>query len=204
MDNKSFTCAVFIDLAKAFDTVDHNILLKKLYIYGVRGCVCDCISDRTQTTSIDDYISDKHVIEYGVPQGSVLGPLLFLLYINDINKCSKVLKFHLFADDTNVSYSNRNVKDLERVLNNEQTKLKDWFIANKLTNRECSLFMVWREGSVFYTAMLSILHTIYTRLTHNLRSLSQVRALDQNQSHHFTLCMDNNTTVHYSSVQHMA
>ena len=90
------------------------------------------LAGRTQTTSIDDYISAKHVIECRIPQGSVLGPLLFFLYINDSYKCSKVLKFPLFADDTNILYSNRNVKDLERVLNNEITKLRDWFIANKL------------------------------------------------------------------------
>jgi len=137
LDNKTFTCAIFIDLAKAFDTVDHRILLKKLYIYGIRGCAHDWfrsyLSGRTQTISIGDNISEKKEITYGVPQGSVLGPLLFLLYINDIYKCSNVLKFHLFADDTNILYSNKNLKNLEIVINNELLKLQDWFIANKLT-----------------------------------------------------------------------
>ena len=111
MDNKINTCAVFIDLAKAFDTVDHAILMEKLYTYGVRGCVYDWfksyLSERTQTTNVNNHISKKEVINYGVPQGSVLGPLLFLLYINDISTASQVLKFHLFADDTNILYSNK-------------------------------------------------------------------------------------------------
>ena len=108
MDHKLYTCAVFIDLAKAFDTVDHDILLKKLDVYGIRGCLHDWLksylSDRTQTTCINNYISKKATISYGVPQGSVLGPLLFLLYINDICMASKVIKFHLFADDTNIIF----------------------------------------------------------------------------------------------------
>ena len=118
MDNKIYTCAVFIDLAKAFDTVHHSILLKKLYIYGVRGCVYDWfnsyLSERTQTTSINNYISNKEGIKYDVPQGSILGPLLFLLFINDISAASKVLKFHLFADDTNILHSNECLKTLEK------------------------------------------------------------------------------------------
>ena len=88
MDHKINTYAVFIDLAKAFDTVDHAILLKNLDIYRIRGCLYDWLksylSDRTQTTCINNYLSKKATINYGVPQCYILGPLLFLLYINDI------------------------------------------------------------------------------------------------------------------------
>ena len=123
MDYKLFTCAVFVDLKKAFDTVDHQILLKKLDCYGIRGIVNEWFKsyllNRTQTTEINGFISTKDFNPLGVPQGSVLGPLLFLLYINDITKASTKLKFFLFADDTNLLYANRNLKTLESTVNTE-------------------------------------------------------------------------------------
>ena len=78
-------------------------------------------------------VSSREKISCGVPQGSVLGPLLFLIYMNDIHKCSEILLFILFADDTNVFYSDTNVKSLNQVLNNELIKVTEWLQANKLT-----------------------------------------------------------------------
>ena len=100
-------CGVFIDLKKALDTVDHNILLDKLNHYGFREIVKDWFSsylnNRMQSTQIGPYISNKaNVISCGIPQVSVLGPLRFLLYVNDIHQCLNNLKFYLFADDTNI------------------------------------------------------------------------------------------------------
>ena len=112
IDNKFFSCGIFIDLKKAFDTVDHDILLYKLKYYGIRGVVNDWFSsylkNRLQTTLVGNCVSDKKETLCGVPQGSVLGPFLFLIYINNICESSRVFKFFLFADDTNLLYTNKN------------------------------------------------------------------------------------------------
>ena len=127
MDNKLFSCGIFIDLKKAFDTVDHSILLNKLNHYGVQGIVNDWFSSYlsvfkcTQTTEINSFISDEEIVPCGVPQGSVLGPLLFLIFINDIPNSSQKLIFflHVFADDTNMLYAERHLKSLKESVNKE-------------------------------------------------------------------------------------
>lgn len=97
MNKHPFTSGVFIDLKKAFDTVDHSVLLSKLNHYGILGIFNDWfssyLSGRTQTTEVNSSKSRKQIVPYGVPQGSVLGPLLFLIYINDIFNSSN--KFDL-------------------------------------------------------------------------------------------------------------
>ena len=108
IDSGKFGCGIFIDLRKAFDTVNHEILLTKLEHYGIRGNMLhwfkSYLSNRKQYVSINGKSSLPLDISCGVPQGSILGPLLFLLYINDIPNTSDVLNFYLFADDTNIYY----------------------------------------------------------------------------------------------------
>ena len=106
IDSKKVTIGVFVDLAKAFDTIDHDILLKKMLHYGIRGVALryfrSYLENRKQFVSIDGLKSDLSTIVCGVPQGSILGPILFLLYINDLNSVSKILKTIMFADNTNL------------------------------------------------------------------------------------------------------
>ena len=152
MDKKMFTCGVFIDFKKAFDTVNHTILLDKLHHYSIRGIVHEWfllyVANRTQTRHIDnDHISSKKNSPTAVPQGSVLGSLLFLIYINDIYLCSNKLGFYRFADDTNLLYADKDLKSLESIVNTELTNVCDWLNANKLTiNAKKSNFVVLRPG----------------------------------------------------------
>ena len=151
MGKRLFSCGVFIDLKKAFDTVDHKILLHKLDHYGFRGVISKWFSSylegRTQTTQIGSFISKRKNISCGVPQGSVLGPLLFLIYVNDIQESSDKLKFFLFADDTNAVYADKNLKSLESTVNQELCKLFDWLTANKLTlNIKKTNFVIFRPA----------------------------------------------------------
>ena len=103
------TCGLFLDFSKAFDTVNHDILLSKLHYYGVRGTPLnwfkDYLHNRTQFVKIGNTKSSYEAIVCGIPQGSTLGQLLFLLYINDLRNCSKKLSFRIFADDTNIFYT---------------------------------------------------------------------------------------------------
>ena len=150
LDNRKFGCGIFIDLQKAFDTVNHNILLMKLEHYGIRGTALNWfksyLSGRKQYVSVNGSNSSDLSVTCGVPQGSVLGPLLFLLYINDLPLSSSKLAFYLFADDTNIYYEAESLDQLETVVNKELKKVKMWLDVNKLSlNIDKTNFIIFKS-----------------------------------------------------------
>ena len=126
-----------MDLCKAFDTVDHNILISKLdYNFGVRGTALDLmksyLSNRYQYVKINDSISSYQNVTCGIPQGSTLGPLLFLVYVNDLVKCSEFTTT-LFADGTYLTLSDESLTNLENRANEQLTNIDIWLRSNKLS-----------------------------------------------------------------------
>ena len=137
LDRKMFNLVVLIDLKKAFDTVDHQILLRKLELYGIKGqaltLLKSYLTNRNQKCQIKNSFSSERQIKCGVPQGSILGPLFFLLYINDLPHCLNKTKPRMFADDTNLTASANSLTDLEAAANSDLENLRKWLIANRLS-----------------------------------------------------------------------
>ena len=153
LDNKRLGCGIFIDLQKVFDTVNHRILHSKLEHYGIRGCALEWfrsyLSDRKQYVSVNGSNSNLLSITCGVPQGSELGPLLFLIYINDLPNASKKLTFYLFADDTNIYYESKDLFNLIKIVNKELRLVKKWLDANKLSlNIDKTNYIIFHSSSV--------------------------------------------------------
>ena len=149
LDNNSINCTVFLDLAKAFNTVNHEILLKKLEWYGIRGVVLNLLrsylSQRQQYTKANGYESNTQTINSGIPQGSTLGPLLFLIYVNDLPKATN-MKVRLFADDACLSLDGNDPISLEQQINQELENVVLWMKQNKLfLNFEKSNFMIFSK-----------------------------------------------------------
>lgn len=137
MDLGKYVGTVFVDLKKAFDTVDHNILLQKLNHYGVQELDLQWfesyLSNRKQFTRIDGVDSSIQNINTGVPQGSCLGPLLFLVYINDLPYSVKNAKVSIYADDTSLALKSENISQLTAALNYDLRNLHLWLKGNKLS-----------------------------------------------------------------------
>ena len=133
--NKKKSIAIFCDLKKAFDTCNHEILLSKLKKYAIDGCELEWfrsyLTNRKQFVTIFNYSSPLLDISLGVPQGSILGPLLFILYINDLPLSSKLLAL-LFADDTTLVYTHDDIKTLVEIVNTEFRKVCEFFRINRM------------------------------------------------------------------------
>ena len=129
-----YTLGVFIDLPKAFHTVDHQILIKKLQYYGIDGTALEWfksyLSNRKQYIFSQEIFESCHDIICSVPRGSIFGPLLFRIYVNDLFKASNPL---MFADDTNLSLSHKNIDTLFDIMNVELENVSTWFKSNKLS-----------------------------------------------------------------------
>ena len=132
LDTGKFVIGVFLDLKKAFDTVNHDILMKKLECYGIRGKLFNWLKsyleNRNQYVHYNGYDSDKKVVTHGVPQASILGPLLFIIYINDFSRSSDLLFSILFADDTSVFIEGTNYDQVIDIVNNELERINLWLI----------------------------------------------------------------------------
>ena len=153
LNDKKLPVSIFMDLSKAFDTLDHKILIDKLKYYGINGTpLCwfmSYLSSRTQYVEINNHISSRSTISTGVPQGSILGPLLFFIYMNDLPCASNLFHYILYADDTTIfstiGYSiplqNSNVNDQ---LNQKLLQVYEWLAVNKLSlNINKTKFMVF-------------------------------------------------------------
>jgi len=173
IDKHNYGCGIFIDLRKAFDTVNHSILLTKLKHYGIRDTSFNWfnsyLSNRKQYVFLNGETSQLRNITCGVPQGSVLGPLLFLIYINDLPNISKILNFYLFADDTNIYFEAETPEKLERVVNKELKELHIWLIVNRLSlNIDKTNFVIF--------------HPYNKPLKHNITLKIQKKAITQKNS----------------------
>jgi hypothetical protein len=160
IDNNFFSIGIFFDLSKAFDTVDHKILIGKLEHFGVRGIAlawfCDYLHNRRKYVSYDNHLSEQLSIRCVVPQGSILGPLLFLIYINDITNSSSSFHFIIFADDTNEFLSDKSLESLYARAGKELDCLSEWFKANKLSlNLSKTNYIIFRSKN----KILPILNT---------------------------------------------
>ncbi|HIF15426.1 MAG TPA: hypothetical protein EYQ86_08990, partial [Bacteroidetes bacterium] len=157
--------SLFIDFSKAFDMVDHKILLHKMYHYGIRGnahqWIKSYLSDRQQYVSVNGSESTRRNIEYGVPQGSILGPLLFVIYINDIPEISHFAKFILYADDANIIITGSSIAEIEDQITSLSAALIHWVKSNGLLlNLKKTQYMIFSRGRLTNNFIVSIDNTV--------------------------------------------
>ena len=189
LNEKKSTATALLDFSKAFDTIDHNILVKKLECYGIRGK--SNLANRKQYVKINDNKSITTTITCGAPQGSILGPLLFIIYINDMHKVSSSsLQCIHYADDTTLFSKGNNLDDLIDLTNNELVKIDKWVCANKLSlNINKTAFSICSTKAVTDVRRVKI-RNVEINLVNNFKFLGII--IDSNlsfSSHYQNICI---------------
>ena len=137
IDRGSVNAVVFLHLKKGFDTADHDILLSKMNLYGIQGIALDWfrsyLTNRTQRCLANGSLSRICSLECGVPQGTILGPLLFLIYISDLPNCLNSCQPRMYAYDTYITYADVDVNSIQLNLNHDLGNLNKWLISNRFT-----------------------------------------------------------------------
>ena len=193
INNKLITAGVFLDLSKAFDTIDHNILLTKLNYYGVRGVSLDWfrsyLCDRIQIVQIRNAKSLPLTLHTGVPQGSNLGPLLFIIYMNDMFSSTDIGEVLHYADDTCLLYTFKSKHDLNEQLNNELQKNSDWLLVNKLSlNTNKSKCVIFHHKSIICDDKCVLMNTKQIDIVDNTCFLGIQIHKFLDWKHHIVLC----------------
>ena len=184
LDRKEIALTVFIDFKKAFDMVNHEmILISKLYRYGIRGVSLDLfksyLTNRTQSVKISNYFSQPSPITLGVPQGSILGPILFLLYINDLPNFSEKAFTLLYADDTSLSFRSNDLVSAYECSNYELLKFYEWTVSNKfIVNLEKSNYMVVTNRNVDLSSRRIFINDVFLDRVSSCKFLGLI--LDEN------------------------
>ena len=191
LDQGDSVLGIFLDLSKAFDTVNHDILLMKLNNYGFRGICLDWLAsylrNRKQFVTYDNFKSALGNISCGVPQGSILGPLLFLVYINDLTNVSDKLFSILYADDTNLFIQGKDINKLISVMNEELHKILKWLNINRLSlNINKTHFMVFKsqKSNVNYDALY--INNMIINKVEKTKFLGVIIDAKLNWTHHIT------------------